>query len=869
VADQRASFLFRFLDDLFDAFPQADKDRFAVYWSGLIQVAAGMLQATLETDLGGDAFNIPTFEVERWDQYIVSPDTGLMNVFTETPTLSGLLPYVLANRAVFYNTIDVTNAAGAIKFAEDIAFTGDEEVQLTYPLVIQSTLTVVAGSIAMIEGHDYVVNYELGQVQRTPNTNIPPGQVLNVTYQHATYNLGADYVVDQVNNTVAKVAGSQIPDGVVTVSYVRDQTSGPPLVGTTGSVPSLTQLQDLNQNFTGLLPARVLTVTSPADVAGSYVVTSVISKNVIAVSPPFPATGDADVQYSVDAYPYGIVVDQKIVSIPVLQDRITDPAVVLYEGVDYVVSGGRLGFRAMPPFNTLGPQERRFPIFWAEKTYVDNQTPYRNYGVLINFFRVNSDAYVSALRGLLYAFWTGSTNENLVRGIQILLGLPYAPRAGTIISEVRTTRKIVVAPGDAVLATTTAWTFAAGGFTSDDVGRQIIVSGTGVVDGTFLITQVDDTTAAITATDQPANYTFTGAEVVTVSGGLATLVLRNDRQQDIPITIPLGVSPTVSVGDTVTAFQPLSTGVQIIDKVTEPDFITTRVGIGGIARFFVPGITAEEVTMALVFMREHLFLPLISVSAVQGIVNVPEIQHFLDELKPAWTEYIFGFQDEFEESMSFGEALMDSDITPTIDLTTRVQQDELNLDLPSQIFLSTTGEIVSAAGLLVLQDSADFSPFSFDDTVEIESEPNDGSYRLVQVNGSQLVLWPTPLHLDAPITYRILPKELALSHDAPSFTDTTVTAGSGAVVGGVLTDLAQQFLHLGLQPGMQVLITSGSTPVAGPTYPGLFTLSSVTQTTIGLSQSIANGAYNYQFSCGYIRATAGGSVAGLPLTMAC
>lgn len=870
MADEKADFLFRFLDDCFDLFSQEDRERFATYWSGLIQVAAAWLQTTLETDLGGDVFNIPTFETERWDEYAFSPDTALMDVFTETPTLTGFTPVTLTNRAVFYNTLEVTNAASAITFAEVIGFTGDEEVQLTYDSVLQSTVAVTAGSgpvIVFVEGHDYVVNYALGQIQRTPNTNIPPGQALNIAYRHATYKAGLDYALDQVDNTLAKALGSNIPDGQVSVSYVRDQTPGPLLNGTDGSVISANELQDEGMNFTGFLPGRTLTVTSPPDVTGTYAISSVISQSIIQVTPDFPVSSEINVVYNIDAYPYGMAVDQKIVSIPTLQDRITNSTQTFFEGVDYAVVNGQLGFRHMPPFNTLGAQSRQLPIFWAEKTLVDNQTPYRNYGVLIDFFRTNSDAYVSALRGLIYAFWTGSTNENLIRGIQILLGLPFAPRAGTIISLLETTRAIVVQAGDSVVATSKTWTFANGAFTNDDVGRVLTVSGSTGDDGSYQITQVNSTTSVATANDFPADGTFTGAEKAAVAGAPATLVLRNDRGQDVPITIPLGVAPTVGVGDTVAAFQPLSTGVQIYDKVNDPGFLTSRVGIAGIARYFVPGVTADDMSKALVFLEQHLFLPTINVNAVQGIVNVDEIENFLNALKPTWTNYIFGFESVFEESLSFGETFSPSDVGVTIDLTTRVVQNELNLTDPSQIFASTTGSVVNVGGVNVLQDTVSFASFTWDDTVEIESGANTGAYRIVSISGGNVTLWPTPPSLDSPVTYRILPKELALSHDAPALTDQSYTIGTGATVtSGVLTDTAQQFLHNGLVVDMLILITSGGVPVAGPSIPGLFTISAVTQTTVTLSPAPADGTYDYEFAQAYVRAT--GGAAGLPLTQA-
>jgi hypothetical protein len=81
---------------------------------------------------------------------------------------------------------------------------------------------------------------------------------------------------------------------------------------------------------------------------------------------------------------------------------------------------------------------------WAEYTYIDNRpTIEANFGALagvsvaqIEELPGNVD-YLSAVRGLWHAYLNGPTMFNLRAGAQILLGLPFAEEAGTII-EVRT-----------------------------------------------------------------------------------------------------------------------------------------------------------------------------------------------------------------------------------------------------------------------------------------------------------------------------------------------------------------------------------------------------------------------------------------------
>ena len=77
---------------------------------------------------------------------------------------------------------------------------------------------------------------------------------------------------------------------------------------------------------------------------------------------------------------------------------------------------------------------------WAEVTFLDNRpTIEDNFGRLIGFTlddlnaRTDNLDYLSAVRGLWYAYWFGPTLHNLQSGAQILLGLPFAEVSGTIV----------------------------------------------------------------------------------------------------------------------------------------------------------------------------------------------------------------------------------------------------------------------------------------------------------------------------------------------------------------------------------------------------------------------------------------------------
>lgn len=144
-------------------------------------------------------------------------------------------------------------------------------------------------------------------------------------------------------------------------------------------------------------------------------------------------------------------VDASVVDIPTLSDVIviTDDTETLRRNVDYYLEefrgapavhfeSGQLGGEDVWEGET--PPDR----LWAEYTYLDNRPVIEdNFGLLaevlveqIEGLPGNVD-YLSAVRGIWYAYINGPTMFNLRVGAQILLGLPFAEEAGTI-EEIRT-----------------------------------------------------------------------------------------------------------------------------------------------------------------------------------------------------------------------------------------------------------------------------------------------------------------------------------------------------------------------------------------------------------------------------------------------
>lgn len=129
-------------------------------------------------------------------------------------------------------------------------------------------------------------------------------------------------------------------------------------------------------------------------------------------------------------------VADELVSAPVLQEVVVDPPVVLKENLDYVVESGLISFtEGLFTLEAPAPKE-----FWAEVTIYDNASVVeRNFGRMVNLSQDDLSQtrtrapYLSAVKGLFFAYTNGPTVANMRLGLQILLGLPFSEERGVIL----------------------------------------------------------------------------------------------------------------------------------------------------------------------------------------------------------------------------------------------------------------------------------------------------------------------------------------------------------------------------------------------------------------------------------------------------
>jgi hypothetical protein len=134
-------------------------------------------------------------------------------------------------------------------------------------------------------------------------------------------------------------------------------------------------------------------------------------------------------------------VDDLVLEVPRLQEIIKNPQITFDMNTDYLIDDS-LGRNAIQfrdgTFSLTDPPP---DTFWAEVTYLDNRpTIEANFGRLVNFTvedmesRTDDLDYLSAVRGLWWAYFGGPSLDKVRTGVQILLGLPFAEEEGTVTS---------------------------------------------------------------------------------------------------------------------------------------------------------------------------------------------------------------------------------------------------------------------------------------------------------------------------------------------------------------------------------------------------------------------------------------------------
>lgn len=464
-----------FYRDLMD-----DKEIFSVYWSGLMQQTAADILNLWQIDYAKSLRDVPVLGQRKWVQldlvreysfsedplpsydgsgasYFVWGDQALQGEYTNrtrSETAYFALRRPVSEKASLYFSFDVnvesadryssalwgyaqqTDAGKLANFFGVVLLNSETSANTPRPSLLHldpaGLPTVSIAAFEMATGVDYRLSFNY-----TASTSATVLEVTELRYLKLSGTAGktlgelgdtlTNFFVDEsVNFDILGIAA-----GDILIAFGLEYT----ILSVDGSV--------LTTAVIGL-PVDVTDV--PYTIRGPVVVSSTtLDLEGDAADPHFEATkfitGNLDVRCVTPAVFSSLTslrdktmlassknwnfldpaFSETVISIPRIQDVITDATFLLTEGTDYYVSNSTIFFQE-PPEEGL----------WAEYVAYDEQYIQANFGANVDLFGASNDQYKARVRGLYYAYWQGPTVSAVRQGVHILVGLPIAEKAGTV-----------------------------------------------------------------------------------------------------------------------------------------------------------------------------------------------------------------------------------------------------------------------------------------------------------------------------------------------------------------------------------------------------------------------------------------------------
>jgi len=308
-------------------------------------------------------------------------------------------------------------------------------------------------------------------------------------------------------------------------------------------------------------------------------------------------------------------------------------------------------------------------ILWAEASYLNKEDPYKKYGELISFYQENSSAYHLALLALWTTYWIGPRPDYIERGLNILLGLPFAERAGVV--EYTALRRVgledvwvvVILYDDGIRSE-----YELPGELHPFVQQGEVVAQFDILAGysyehlnSGKTLQESYRKTVIDEINNPFNEKFVGGKLSVTSGlneGIYSIVSWKDQSRVI-IDNDLLKDEDFSFVIKVPA-------VRIFDQTNYENFID-EVGDDALSKYFTQNTTAAEQVLARTLLKRHLFISQAEPPAFSAMQNILDVFTFLTNIKPQYTDFIFQVLIEQDEELEFGEEELSFDFD--IDLT--------------------------------------------------------------------------------------------------------------------------------------------------------------------------------------------------------
>jgi hypothetical protein len=486
------SFLFNYLSDFWNLVE--GKERITALWSAMAQATATELYTLWQYEYSKSLRDIQRLFVRRWLHY----DLLLAEPIPELTTLrmlfggvessywssmGGIAGTVLElTSGALSETVSITvkladpvSPAQLAAYIEPLLKAADSRfsVQVVEDLVTGNEAVRVDSSFPFTVGTGTTVpTFTAGDEGRSPFGS--SGAAVGVrTYKVERSLLGlgiqeddflvVDGVAYRVANVVSHTGDTYLMQRVVVKEDIPSSASSDWVV--TGWVQS--ELLDFynglvdQEDHVDFIITELSTDTAPTSATNEIVETVVLGANETQSS-----------RVAINQWPIGVhaanslvstflarvvrrhylPVDSLVSDIPNLQEQIVieDDDATLRRNLDFYLEEYR-GRTAIRFASGLGSdpgdiwEDARPPHrLWAEYTYLDNGPVIEdNFGLgveltldMMEDLPSNVD-YLSAVRGLYYAFYNGPAVRNMRIGVQILLGLPFAEIRGTI-EEIRT-----------------------------------------------------------------------------------------------------------------------------------------------------------------------------------------------------------------------------------------------------------------------------------------------------------------------------------------------------------------------------------------------------------------------------------------------
>lgn len=483
------TFIFSYLSDFWKLVE--DRDRIAVFWSAVAQVVATELFTLWQYEYSKSLRDIQRTFVRRWLHYdLLLPEPlpeltkirafygGVSSSTFATATIQGFALHLVSD-ALDGGEATITFTKAGLLTPAQVA----EELQTKIQGFVDSRFTAYApdgGTLVRIDapfpfsvGTDTTLSlFTAGDVSSTLTGSAGAG-VGTRTYKvdRSLEGLGIqeDDFLSLAGAAYRITAILDNPADAHRYQRVVVKEDLPTVPSATWHISGWVSSELLNF-YDGLVsyddPVDFEVTSTPTGDENVGTTFELVSTTILGVCPSVPGRA------AFDAYPLGarlvdsslrvllarvvrrtyVPIDALIVDVPTLQQYIVveDDEATLRRNVDFFIEEfrGRSALRFVSgQSGDLGDiwEDKRPPNrLWAEYTYVDNSPLIEaNFGLaagltvaMMSELPVGVD-YLSAVRGLWYAFYNGPTLRNLRIGVQILLGLPFAEERGTI-EEIRT-----------------------------------------------------------------------------------------------------------------------------------------------------------------------------------------------------------------------------------------------------------------------------------------------------------------------------------------------------------------------------------------------------------------------------------------------